>query len=148
MMTEELFHDLKVGGLFQEFEWFGMDINGQIGAFIAGNNAYVPEKIWESYEVYGNTLNYFIRRLKVRSYQEILDSVGDQDFKDFADSGLYAYDYEPNSDKFYNLIETPENPIKINDLELEEYLIEGLPKFNIVFGESQISSDQLIKKDN
>lgn len=143
-MTEELFNDLKVGGLFQEIEWFGVDVIGQVGVFISGSAAFVPEKIWDSYEVYGHTLNYFIRRLKVRSHQEVLDSIGNQDFKCFADSGLYAFDYDPNSNKIYNLIETPAKATTVDDLELERHLLEALPKFNLVFGESQINCQKLI----
>lgn len=144
MMTEELFNDLKVSGLFQEIEWFGVDQLGQIGAFISGGNAYFPNEIWGSYETYGNTLNFFIGRLKEKSYKEILESTGEANFIDFAESGLFAYDYDPNSEQIYKLMKRPSKPITIENLELDRYLIDSLPRLNVVFGGSQINCEKLV----
>jgi hypothetical protein len=147
MMTEELFENLKKQGLFYELEWFGIDLKGQIGFFIAGDTAYVPEKIWYSYKEYEQILSSFIGRLKVKSNFEILESIGDQTFNDYANSGLYTYDYlqisETNLDTCYTLMTHPPKPINVSDLELDENLIQAIPKLNVIFGEPQINYNEL-----
>ncbi|UKN03448.1 hypothetical protein K6119_07970 [Paracrocinitomix mangrovi] len=151
-MDEELFNSIKDNALGWEFDWFAFDKKGQIGMFTTFYGCIVPSQVWESYENYGNTLNYFIGLQPELTPEQILDSIPGQtnDWKEYAKTGLFAHNYESTdygaTKDYYELKVKPEKPLLKADLKLEKQYIEAMPVLDVEFGvDTQINSKGIEK---
>ena len=151
-MDEELFNNLKTYGLTHEFDWFAFDKKGQIAIFTSVDSGIVPTQVWESYEAYGNTLNFFLNLQPKKNFQQLLDSNpgAEEDYKEYAKTGIFAYRYSSldfgRTHDLFQLQAEPDIPLLSEKIKLKETYKKSIPVIDVVFGiDTQIANRELEK---
>ena len=123
-----------------EFDWFGVDILGQIAVFSSFNRGFIPTKAISSLEKYiefQNVIKALPKKTNVK-----LCAKNDGDFSDwisYSEKGLYSFDYQDAHRKIktgcYDLIAKPRKPLSILNIENFKQYLEILPEFELIFDE-------------
>lgn len=108
----------------REFDWLGIDIDGNIAMFSTAGVGPIPQIVIEDYKVYDAIFD------EIESPNWGSESVWD----DYSKLGFYVYDWEPNSGPYIKQ-RTPESKMskKLSDKVLA---IKRLHKLNFRFSET------------
>ena len=139
MISKEVWNNVIVpGGEDAEFDWFGIDKNGQVGAFSTFNRGYIPEIVKSSHLKYLELLNE-IENLPLK-YNALLltkEQGSYDDWLEYSQQGFIAFDYgdvnRTINTGIFDLISKPENLVTASELGIKISLIERMPKFNLSF---------------
>jgi hypothetical protein len=137
-LSFENWTDVSKGATFIEFDWIGIDNQGQIGIFSSVTQGYIPSKVFSSYESYVGVYNLLSDRQSLTAAQIISKEPGIKDFwRDWAQKGLFAYDYLDihRTEKFdrYDLIAIPRSPLLVGEIPEVNEFINIIPQFNFAF---------------
>ena len=129
-----------------EFDWIGIDYQGQIGIFSSIGMGYIPRKVFNSYESYIGLNNFLFDQGRSPTAEIISKESGCKDFwLNWALKGLFAYDYHDvhRKGKFdrYDLIAIPGSPLLVRSVPEIISFDEIIPRFNLTF-----STDILFKR--
>jgi hypothetical protein len=122
-MTKETWEEIiKDGAYSQEFDWFALDRNGNLGIFSAIMNAPIPESIKASYENYIKVEEIISSLPKSTSHILTTNQKGNfTDWIAYAEKGLFAFDFqdvhrkESEIKNQYDLVAKPLTPIVVNE---------------------------------
>jgi len=128
------------GANYVEFDWIGIDDQGQIGIFCSCGMGYIPPRVFSSYNSYVG-LNDFLYDAGYSTTAEIISKEsGMKDFwRDWALKGLFAFDYYDvhRQEKFdrYDLIAKPGRPLLARVVPEMMAFDEIVPWFKLSFNE-------------
>ena len=126
--------------MFLDYEWFGIDIDGNISCFTNGGEGPIPLNIIKKRPEYDGA-KVLISDLPIRGEYKLFFDVPRQDYAiKRASQGLYTYDWFDvhrinNKINMYEIWSKPSNPLKINDLSSEILKLIGEIRFPIRFSD-------------
>ena len=109
----------------REFDWFALDINGNIAVFSSAGNGTIPQEVKNNYKEYDSISDKF----------ESPNWGSDLVWSDLANYGLYVFDWKLNNGPYIRK-SIPKNKLS-NDLKEEILSINELPILYMVFNETE-----------
>ncbi len=136
-LTQEEWDNVVNHGHSMEFDWYGLDYEGNLAAFSSVNAGPIPSVNRRSLEDY-IALKNFIYQLPISSTAVVVTKRQGNfsDWITYAKQGLFAYDvqdfYDGCKRGIYDLITVPSTPIKA--AQLPSWTLYLLPCVEDVFG--------------
>lgn len=138
LINEELWHAIISHSYDIEFDWIGIDNTENLGIFSSFNRGWIPKLTISSFEKY-QKLASIINNLPftTKATQFTSEKGHFRDWIEYSKKGIFAFDYQDihRTEKFdrYDLISLPKIPIKLNQLNDCDSIIDILPRFNLPF---------------
>ncbi|WP_075344533.1 hypothetical protein [Tenacibaculum agarivorans] len=133
-----------------EFDWFGIDQNGYLGAFSTFNRGYIPEIIKSSRIEYLELLTE-IENLPFKYRAQLITKEKGRydDWLEYSQQGFIGFDYRDvhrtTKTGIFDLISKPEKLITVSELDIKPNLIEKMPKFNLSFNQNNGIDEQELR---
>lgn len=138
----------EVEGL--EFDWFAQDKNGQLAVFTSAGRGGIPQQVFEASVLpYNDFISIIGARCASLAVLEFKGGGRLDDWRLFAEHGLYAYDFQDvhrirvQKRDGYDLIYSPSCRAMATDLP--NHVALSLPVIDTVFGASDLVPVTLIQ---
>ena len=151
MISEDIWNSMIVPGIGDaEFDWFGIDQNGHLGAFSTFNRGYIPDLVKSSRIEYLELLTA-IENLPFRFKVQLITKEKGwfDDWLEYSQQGLIGFDYQDVhrtvKTGIFELISKPEKLINVSELGINSNLIKKMPKFNLSFNQDKGIDEKELK---
>ena len=151
MISEDIWNNMIVLGIGDvEFDWFGIDRDGNLGAFSTFNRGYIPQLVKSSRIEYLELLTE-IENLPFRFKAQLITEEKGRydDWLEYSQQGFIGFDYRDVhrtvKTGMYDLISKPEKLVNISEVAINSKLIEKMPKFNLSFNQDKGIDEQELK---
>jgi hypothetical protein len=150
-LTREVWSEIALYGAYAlELDWFAFDREKNLAILTAAANAPIPVKLFASYD----------RFIKIRAVIDslpkltIAETTKEKGYSldtwvKYAEKGLFAFDYydEHKADKQgqYDLIVRPQNPLKLEDINIDKDLLRSFIEIDCLFFDGDIKLDLIPK---
>lgn len=151
MISEDIWNNMIVPGIGNaEFDWFGIDQNGYVGAFSTFNRGYIPESVKASRIEYLELLTE-IENLPFRFNAQLITKEKGRfdDWLEYSQQGFIGFEYQDVHRTVktgtFQLISKPEKLIPISEIGIKSNLIERIPKFRLSFNQNKGIDEQELR---